>query len=124
MQLASPTIVEELSVCSRFVRAKNQLKGARVDILIDGVSGPVGGGIADWPDQWFALDPGVTLRAGQIVRVRQSLNGDFSPPPPPTVGAVVQDRSVATPQFLAPLVACSHIAVVSGFGPGATVTVF
>jgi hypothetical protein len=110
-------------VCSCSVRTKDQLKGARVDILIDGVPDPVGGGIADWPDQWFGLNPGVTLHPGQVVRARQSLGGDVSPPPPPSVGATVQDRSVAVPQFIAPLVACSHIAVVGGLVPEATVTV-
>ena len=73
MGLACPVVVEELSVCSRQVRTKGQVKGARVDLLVDGVADMVGGGTADWPDQWFSLNPGVMLQPGQMVRTRQRL---------------------------------------------------
>src|ERR1700694_1226638 len=121
MGLACPVVVEELSVCSRVVRTRGQLRGARVDFLVDGLAGVVGGGTADWPDQWFSLNAGVTLKPGQILRTQQSLNGQNSPVS--KVGATVQDRSASRPYFLGPLVACSGIAVLGGLAPGATATV-
>lgn len=101
MGLMAPVIVGELSVCSTQVRIKGQLHGARVDILVDGAPAPVGGGPADWPDQWFPLNAGVALQPGQIVRARQSRGADISPPS--SVGA--------------------NIAVVDRLAPGATVTI-
>ncbi|MEI2618771.1 MAG: hypothetical protein V9F06_14250 [Thermomicrobiales bacterium] len=121
MGLMAPVIVGELSVCSTQVRVKGQLHGARVDILLDGVAGPVGGGPADWPDQWFPLNPGVSLQPGQIVRARQSRGADVSPAS--GIGATVQDRSASPPQFAGPLVACTAIAVIDRLAPGATVSI-
>src|SRR5262249_31923903 len=117
MPLAAPKIVEELSVCSTAVRISGQLHGARVDILVDGVADPVGGGLADWPDQWFALNPGVGLQPGQSVRARQAIGGETSAA---WVGVAVS-RALSTPGrvFAAPLVFCSGIAGVPNLAPGA-----
>ena len=80
MTLAPPSIVEELSVCSTFVRLKNQIRGSLVEILIDGSPDSVGGGIADWADQWFPLKAGMVLKPGQTVRARQTFGGEMSFP--------------------------------------------
>jgi hypothetical protein len=121
MPLAPPTIVEELSVCSTAVRTSNQSHGARVELLIDGDANPIGGGTADWPDQWFPLKAGVSLQPNQLIRARQRIGGETSAAS--AVAAVVQDRSTTRPQFEAPLVFCSAMAVITSLAPAASVVV-
>ncbi len=119
--LAPPTIVEPLSVCSHHVRLKDQMTGAQVDLFIDGLATPIGGGVADWADQWFPLNPGVTLQPGQVVRAKQTLGPDTSPVP--GIGETVTDRSTTDPRIVAPLIGCSDIVVIDGLTAGADVSV-
>ena len=119
--LGPPIIVEELSVCSTQIRLRNQMHKAKVEVFIEGNPTPIVDVNADWPDQWFAFRAGVTLTPRQTVRARQTLNAEVSELS--TDGAVVQERATSQPYFVAPLVACSSIAVVNGFTPGATVTI-
>jgi len=121
MALMSPVIIGELSVCSTNVRVAGQVQGARVDLLVDGNPNPIGGGQADWPDQWFPLNAGVSLQPGQLVRARQQRRSDVSAVS--SIPVTVQDRSSERPQFAGPLVACTNIAVVDRLAPGATVSI-
>ena len=119
--LPPPTIVEHLSVCSTQIRLRTQVRAAKVEVFIDGSSTPIVEATAEWPDQWFAFRAGVTLIVGQTIRARQALNADISDLS--TDGVVVQDHVTSQPYFVSPLVACSSIAVVEGFTPGASVSV-
>jgi hypothetical protein len=121
VKLAPPVFLENLSVCSRAVRLSNQLRGATIEVYVDGLASPIATGVADWSDQWFDLLSTAALLPGQVVRALQKLGGDISPRT--TVGVTVQDRSSASPQFAAPLTACSELAVVTATAPGATVTI-
>ena len=118
MKLFPPTIVESLSVCSRAVRLTGQLRSATIEIFVDGNPDPVGSGTAEWGDEWFPLLPTVSLAAGQLVRVRQILDGAASPLS--SHGTKVLDRGSVPAHFDAPLVACSRLAVISHMLPGAT----
>ena len=121
MQPCAPTIVEDLCVCSREIRLRGQLKGAVVRAFIDGRDGPIMEATAVWPDERYALRAGVALGPGDRVRATQTLDGQTSAPS--TDPATVQAQSTTTPYFVAPLVACSLIAVVDGVAPGATVEI-
>ena len=121
MKLSPPVVKGQLSVCSRSVRLTGQMKGATVEILVDGAPAPVGGGTADWGDEWFGLLAGATLNPGDVVRARQKLGAVASLPS--SKGATVIAGTNSPAQFDAPLVACSQLAVVTYLTPGATVTV-
>lgn len=120
MQLAPPTFVEPLSVCSRGIRLQGQLPGA--DVEVRGAGGrPLGRWTADWPDQVFGLDPGTTLDAGEPVTARQTRGADSSVWTGQPV--TVQDAGPSEPLFLLPVKACSNVVTLQGVAPGATVTV-
>ena len=121
MRLAPPTIVGALSVCSRTVRLKDQVQGARIEVWRDGDVDPIGVGVATWPDELFGLLPGVQLEAGDVVRARQLRDGTSSAFSSDDVQVV--DRAPTMPQFAEPLVACASIAVLRGVTPGATATI-
>lgn len=121
MILSPPVIVEELSVCSKNIRLRGQLRGAKVAAFVDGNPTPIMEATAEWPDQWFALTGAVALHPGDVVRASQQLGADTSVLSSEPVS--VQDRSISTPVFAAPLVGCSTIAVVESLAPGAHVHV-
>lgn len=121
MKLSPPTVEGQLSVCSRAVRLTGQMRGAKIEILVDGAPAPVGKGTADWGDEWFALTPGMSLNPGDVVRATQTLGADSSIPSSDGVKVVAGTSS--PPQFDAPLVACSQLAVVNYLTSGATATV-
>jgi hypothetical protein len=121
MQPSAPTIVEDLSVCSREIRLRGQLRGAVVRAFVDGRDGPIMEAAAVWPDERYALRAGAVLAPGDRVRATQTLDGQTSAAS--TDPATVQAQSTTTPYFVAPLVACSLIAVVDGVAPGATVEI-
>jgi hypothetical protein len=121
MHLAAPSIVGELSTCSKTVRLNGQLSGADVEILIGGTTLALGK--ADWPDQVFALPAGTTLPVGAVVRARQRLAPDASEVS--KVGATVQTvpPNLPPPVVEAPLVGCASLVVANGLSPDAVVTV-
>ncbi len=120
MQLAPPTFVEPLSVCSRAIRLQGQLPGSSVEVRGSG-GRSIGHWVADWPDQSFVLDPGISLDPGEPVQAKQTLGADASvwTGQPMTV----QDAGPSEPLFVLPIKACSDVVTLQGVAPGATVTV-
>ena len=119
--LAAPTIVGELSTCSRSVRLQGQFTGADVEIVIGGSI--IALGQAQWPDQRFPFPPGIVLNKGAVVRARQRHAGQESSLSKD--GATVQEvrPGLPPPVVDAPFVGCASLLVVHGLSPDATVTV-
>ena len=123
MELAPPTIIGTLSECSQSVRLQGQFTGATVFIQPDG-GAPITLGAASWPDETYALPPGVTLAAGATIRARQVRNADSSlwssDPNAVKVQAVVKQPA---PMVFTPFVGCGAVISVQGLVDGATVTI-
>src|SRR3954469_586474 len=120
MQLAAPTFVEPLSVCSRSIRLQGQLPGATVEIT-GGAGRAVGTWVAGWADERYVLDAAVVLDPGEPLIARQTRGGDQSAWT--GIAVAVQDAGPSEPVIVLPVKACSRIVSVDGVAPGAQVTI-
>src|ERR1035437_1905580 len=117
--LLPPRVVAPLSECSKNVRVQNQLTGATVEILANGVL--VGGGIATWSDQTFSLT--TPLHAGQHVTARQKLGPDTSASSTEFVEVQKKPAILGNVGFPSPIYMCGECLHLDGLVPGATVDV-
>ena len=128
MPLLPPRVMGPISECNRGAGAvwvQGQLTGATVEILVDGVAGPVGGGIAAWSSQVFDLNAGVALAPGARVRARQKLGAEVSSASPDQSSVLVQKRPPAMGgvDWVSHLYRCGRCLQLGGLVPGASVEV-
>ncbi|CAA9241353.1 MAG: hypothetical protein AVDCRST_MAG93-1338 [uncultured Chloroflexia bacterium] len=116
--LLPPKVVGPLSECNSLVIVRNQLSGALVTLFVG--SERVGGGIASWSSERFALD--VPLKPGDLVVATQAIGTVTSDPSIPVqVQAAPTDMGSAYVDVDSLIYECGECARVVGAVPGATV---
>jgi hypothetical protein len=119
--LCPPVIIGGISRCSEHIRLRGQMTGATVRAFQGGDPVPIVDAVASWPDEWYPVGSGVTLRVGEVVRAEQELDGAVSARSSEGVGVI--EASSTLPVFLAPVQACGAVAALGGITPGADVQV-
>jgi hypothetical protein len=117
--LLPPRVIAPLSECSTEVRVQNQLTGATVEILANGVR--VGGGVATWSDQVFPLT--ASLHSAQHITARQKFGADISASSTEFVQVQKKPLLIGGVGFPSPLYMCGQCLHLDGLVPGATVEV-
>ncbi len=118
-ELPVPVFQSGINQCSNSVWLGSLFQGATVTILQGG--NYLGGGVAEYPTQWFALT-GPEPSAGQPVEARQEYDKALSPFGWSTLVAP-EPASLPAPVVAQPLRDCQTFLDMSGMTPGANITV-
>jgi hypothetical protein len=118
-ELPVPVFQSGINQCSNSVWLGSLFQGATVTITQGGNS--LGGGLAEYPTQWFALT-GPEPSPGQPLEARQEYKGSISPTGSSPLVAP-EPTSLPAPVVAQPLRDCQTSLDMSNMTPGANVTV-
>src|SRR5262249_55829335 len=122
-----PTLGQPIYACSSNVTITNFLKGATLNVLINGSPAPNPSVVGQDPEVGVNFNVGTSSTAGQVVTVTQTFNGATSAPS--NAGPVpshTEDYPMGLPKprfSQHPLRQCGHAVLVKDPFPGETVTI-
>ncbi len=126
--VSPPTLLYPIYECATNAAVKHFIKGARIDVFVDGDPTPIGSAIGEFPSIGVNIDVSVSFVSGQVVTAKQTVNGvTSSPSNAVTVTSHTEDYPAGLPQprlNAPPLWQCGRAAGVSDVVPGASVEVF
>ncbi len=126
--VSPPTLGHPIYACSTNVTISNFIKGATLNVFIDGAPAPNPSVVGQVPEIGVNFDVGAAFTVGQVVTVTQTFNGATSLPSnavPVTSHTVDYPTGLPKPRlFKHPLRQCGHAVLVEDTVPGSKVDVF